>query len=187
MTAPAHEQVLDAVVEPEHVVTESDRVAALEPDTPPHRGGRWKSVLLNVLPPLVVAAVVVGVWYVHHLRRARAPPAVPHAPAPGRPAGGLLRPRQPERHRPRPVVVGAGRVRGARCLDRDRHGVRRRDEPGPVGRAVVLPVGGRAADRSDPRLGPLDRVLVQVRLRQPRPRVRDHRPVPDRRRTPSSG
>ena len=63
MTAPAHEKVLDAVVAPDHVVTAADPViAAPEPDTAHRRSVRWKSAVLTVLPPLVVAGVVVGLW-----------------------------------------------------------------------------------------------------------------------------
>ena len=63
MTAPTHERVLDAVVAPDHVVTAADPVvAAPEPETAHRRGVRWKSAVLTVLPPLVVAGVVVGLW-----------------------------------------------------------------------------------------------------------------------------
>ena len=42
MTAPAREQVVDAVAAPEPVVTATDPViAVLEPDTTHRRGGRW--------------------------------------------------------------------------------------------------------------------------------------------------
>ena len=51
------------MVAPDHVVTAADPVAAApEPETAHRRSVRWKSAVLTVLPPLVVAGVVVGLW-----------------------------------------------------------------------------------------------------------------------------
>ena len=130
------------------------------------------------LPPAVALAVFVGLWYLvsdvvlDADRRFLLPP--PHAVV----EVAFLDPVNRAAAAARAGAVGdrrAGRFphRG-RARRRDRH----RDEPGPVGGAVALPVRGAAAVRPDPRPGPGDRVLVRLRADEPGDRHRPHRAVP---------
>ena len=75
----------------------------------------------------------------------------------GSSTSAFLDARQPQRAAAGPVELDEGRDGRPRDRDRPRHGVRRRDEPGEVDRAVVLPLRGRAADHPDPGARAADR------------------------------
>ena len=83
--------------------------------------------------------------------------------------------RDPDRDLP----DGARRRRRARDRLRSRDRDRRCDGTGALGRAVAVPLGGRPADRPDPRDRPADRLLVGLRLPQPGAGVRSDLAVPD--------
>ena len=71
------------------------------------------------------------------------------------------------------AIVGPRDRVGARYRDRCRH------VPGPMGRALAVPLGRRAPDRADPGDRAADRLLVGVRLPQPRARLRPDLALPD--------
>ena len=79
----------------------------------------------------------------------------------------------------RPGQTAQGGRRRPRDRVRARHRDRRRDVAGALGRALAVPVGRRAADRADPGDRAADRLLVGLRLPQPRARVRPDLAVPD--------
>ena len=137
---------------------------------------RWPSV---VIPPLLVFLVVLGAWILRQPGHPRRGQALPAAARRGRSStSAFLDAPQPRRAVHGPVADDEGRDGRAGALDRHRHGHGDRDVAGQVGRALAVPLRGRAAD--DPGAGdrPADRLHAGLRLLQPRARGGADRALP---------
>ena len=157
----------------------TSRTEAAETRSPREPGTSWLRHAASVVgPPLVVAGLVIGVWYfatyvlLDAQRRFLLPP--PHAVV-GR---GSSTARPCTRSSTRPARRRASRSSGCDRV-RARHRDRRRDVAGALGRALAVPLGGRPADRPDPGHRAADRLLVGLRLPQPRAGLRADLAVPD--------